>query len=39
MRSQVDGAARLQGLRRVIEEAARSMPTHQQYIDQHCRAV
>ena len=39
MRSQVDAAGRLRGLRRVIEEAVRSMPTHQQYIDQHCRAA
>jgi tryptophan halogenase len=39
MRSQVDAAGRLQGLRRVIAEAARGMPTHRQYIDQHCRAA
>ena len=27
------------GLRRVIGEAAAAMPTQQQYIERHCRAV
>jgi tryptophan halogenase len=39
MRSQVDAAGRLRGIRGAIGEAVRLMPTHQQYIDQHCRAA
>ncbi len=38
LRPGVDANARLAGLRRVMDEAAMAMPTHQQYIDQHCRA-
>jgi len=29
----------LAGLRRVIAEAAAAMPTQQQYIERHCRAI
>lgn len=38
LRTKVDANARLAGLRRVMEEAAQAMPSHQQYIDRHCRA-
>ncbi|TAM61921.1 MAG: tryptophan 7-halogenase [Rhodanobacter sp.] len=38
MRSQVDAAGRLRGLRQVIDQAVQAMPTHRQYIDRHCRA-
>ncbi|MDX1571685.1 MAG: tryptophan halogenase family protein [Xanthomonadales bacterium] len=37
-RTDVDAPKLLAGLRRVIDEAARAMPTHQEYIDKHCRA-
>ena len=37
MRSQVDAAARLRGMRQLIAEAAEGMPTHRQYIERHCR--
>ncbi|MEM7763438.1 MAG: tryptophan halogenase family protein [Pseudomonadota bacterium] len=38
MRSTVDGASRLAGLRRVINEAAATLPTHAEFIAEHCRA-
>ncbi len=38
-RSHVDSAARLEGLRRVMREAADAMPTHRDYVDQHCKAA
>ncbi len=38
-RHHVDARARLAGLRRVMEEAAQVMPTHQEYIEKHCRAM
>jgi tryptophan halogenase len=38
-RPQVEAAARLQGLRRVMREAAEAMPSHLDYIEQHCRAA
>ncbi len=38
MRSQVDATGRLRGLRQVIGEAVKAMPTHRQYIERHCRA-
>ena len=38
MRSQVDAAGRLRGMRQVIGEAVKAMPTHRQYIERHCRA-
>ncbi len=38
MRSKVDANARLAGLRRVMQDAALAMPTHQQYINRHCKA-
>ncbi|MDJ0656887.1 MAG: tryptophan 7-halogenase [Xanthomonadales bacterium] len=37
-RRNVDAEGRLQGLRRVMGDAASVMPTHQQYIDKYCRA-
>ncbi len=38
MRSGVDATGRLRGMRQLIAEAADRMPSHQQYIDRHCRA-
>ncbi|MGD9584757.1 MAG: tryptophan halogenase family protein [Lysobacterales bacterium] len=38
MRSQVDARSHLAGLRRVMHEAAAVMPSHEQYLAQHCRA-
>ncbi len=38
MRTKVDAGARLAGLRRVMNDAALAMPTHQQYIDKNCKA-
>ena len=38
MRSQVDAAGRLRGMRQLIGEAVKAMPTHRQYIERHCRA-
>ncbi len=38
MRSQVDAAGRLRGMRQLIGEAVKTMPTHRQYIERHCRA-
>jgi len=37
-RDPVDSAAILAGIRRVAAEAAEQMPSHQAYIDRHCRA-
>jgi tryptophan halogenase len=37
-RAGVDAAKLLGGIRRVMEEAAGVMPTHDAYIKQHCRA-
>jgi tryptophan halogenase len=37
-RSHVDSDRILAGLRRVMVEAAEAMPSHQTYIDRHCRA-
>lgn len=37
-RLHIDGAGILKGLRDVMDQTARSMPTHQQWIDKHCRA-
>ena len=37
-RSNVDAAQRLKSLHKVMQEAAAIMPTHQEYIDQHCKA-
>jgi len=34
----VDGAGRLAGLRRVMADAVSQMPTHQQFVDRHCKA-
>ena len=33
-----DAEDRLAGLHRVLREAAQAMPTHQHYINKHCRA-
>ncbi len=37
-RSNVDAAGRLENLHKVMQEAAAIMPTHQEYIDKHCKA-
>lgn len=37
-RSKVDASRHLASLHRVMQEAATAMPTHQQYIDRHCKA-
>ena len=37
-RARVDASGRLAGLHRVMQEAAEVMPTHQAYIDKHCKA-
>jgi tryptophan halogenase len=37
-RPDVDSAAILAGIRRVAAEAAAAMPSHQAYIDRHCKA-
>jgi tryptophan halogenase len=37
--SSVDGAQYLHKLRAAMRSAAQGMPTHQEYIDRHCRAV
>ncbi len=38
MRAHIDGAARLAGLRSVINETADSFPTHRNFINSHCAA-
>jgi tryptophan halogenase len=38
LRDKVDAPRMFASLRRVIGEAVGAMPTHQQYIDRHCRA-
>ena len=38
LRPDVDGVARLEGLKRVIAESAQAMPTHRAFINRHCRA-
>lgn len=38
-RSNVDGKARLEGLRRVMREAAEVMPDHRDYLNSHCKAA
>lgn len=38
-RSHVDSAARLDGLRRVMRDAAEVMPSHRDYIVRHCKAM
>ena len=37
-RTKVDGKARLEGLRRVMRQAAEAMPDHRDYLNRHCRA-
>ena len=34
-----EAAAVLAGMRKVVAETVRAMPTHQQFIDRHCRAA
>jgi tryptophan 7-halogenase len=38
LRGRADAAQILTEMRRVMEQAARALPTHRQYIDRHCRA-
>ena len=38
LRTDVDGNARLAGLKRVIAESAEAMPSHRRFIERHCRA-
>ncbi len=38
MRSRVDGATLLKGLRQTLEQAAEGMPGHRAYIEHHCKA-
>ncbi len=38
LRTDVDAAARLAGVRGALERAASALPTHREYIEQHCRA-
>jgi len=38
-RTGVDGTATLEGLRRIMREAAGAMPTHRAYIDKFCKAA
>jgi tryptophan halogenase len=35
----VDGAGRLAGIRKVINDVAATMPSHQQYIDHYCKTA
>jgi tryptophan 7-halogenase len=39
LRTHVDAARLLAGLRQSLEEAARALPSHRQYIERHCRAA
>jgi len=36
---QFDGTAYLEQLRQAMARAAQTMPTHQAYIDKHCKAA
>ena len=38
-RPRVEARQRLEGLRRVMHEAAEAMPTHREYINKHCQAA
>ena len=39
LRTGVDSARILAGLRRSLEQAAQALPSHRQYIERHCRAA
>ena len=39
LRTDIDAARLLAGLRRSLEEAARALPAHREYIERHCRAA
>jgi tryptophan 7-halogenase len=39
LHTHVDAARLLAGLRQSLEEAARALPSHRQYIERHCRAA
>jgi tryptophan halogenase len=39
LRTHVDAARLLAGLRQSLEDAARALPSHRQYIERHCRAT